>query len=151
MYKRQVASLQATLAAGESFNALADALPAMRARIENEAPADLLEPLKQLSSQFGDIEGASKIKSAVSKARSALKAKKPKPEKALKSIDTAIKEYDKQSQWRTAAAALTDGVSDYEQALKGTLGIRQQRRMTREQALFVARCNAEHRDISLNF
>jgi len=39
----------------------------------------------------------------------------------------------------------------YEETLRGTLGIRSRDRMTREQALFVARCNADHRDVSLSF
>jgi len=147
-----VAELTATLAATEDLRALGDQLFAMKSEIEQNEPADMLDPLKALASSFGDIEGASKIRSAVGKARSALKAKTPKPEKALASIDKAIKEYNESLEWRDQAnGELNAPLSNYKDALKSTLGLRQQDRLTRDQALYVASCNAEHRDISLSF
>ena len=147
-----VTELNAALAGTASLQALGGELEAMKADIEANEPEDMLEPLKQLSDKFGDIEGASKIKSAVSKARSALKSKKQDKEKAQKSIDTALEEYNEELEWRVAASAsLGDDLENYQQSIESTLGIRQQDRLTREQALYVARCNAEHRDISLNF
>ena len=38
-----------------------------------------------------------------------------------------------------------------EEQMRGTIGIRQQKRLSRDQALYVASCNAHHRDLSLNF
>ena len=147
-----ITELSATLAATEQLLALGSELPAARLRIEQEEPEDMVEPLKELSSRFGDVDGASKIKSAISKARSALKSRSPDKEKALKSFDKAVEEYEEAIEWRTAAAeSLNEPLATYQNALKPTLGIRQQRRLTREQALYVARCNAEHRDISLSF
>ena len=124
----------------------------MRARVEQEEPAELIEPLKELSDQFSDIEGASKIKSAVSKARSNLKKKTPKVEDAIESMDKAISIYEEEMAWRTdAETALGPQLKTYEEEMRGTIGIRQQRRLTREQALYVASCNSHHRDLSLNF
>jgi len=112
----------------------------------------MVDPLKELANRFGDVDGASKIKSAISKARSALKSRSPDKEKALASFDKAVEEYDEAIAWRTAAAeSLNEPLANYQNSLKPTLGIRQQQRLTREQALYVARCNAEHRDISLSF
>jgi len=119
---------------------------------ENEQPANLIEPLKVLSDQFGDIEGASKIKSAVSKARSNLKKKKPKVEAAIKSIDKAIELYTEEMAWRNEAEeAVGAQLKTYEEQMRGTIGIRQQERLNREQALFVAACNSHHKDLSLHF
>jgi len=42
-------------------------------------------------------------------------------------------------------------VQAYDAAISGTIGLRQQPRLPREQALFIANCNSKHRDISLNF
>ena len=54
--------------------------------------------------------------------------------------------------WRTAAeAALVSELNAYLAAIADTLGSRQQAKLTRDQALFIAGCNAVHRDISLNF
>ena len=147
-----ITELSATLAATEQLQALGSELPAARQRIEQEDPADMVDPLKELADRFGDVDGASKIKSAISKARSALRSRSPDKEKALDSFDKAVEEYEEAIEWRTAAAeSLNEPLANYQQALKSTLGIRQQDKLTREQALYVARCNAEHRDISLSF
>ncbi len=145
-------SISSTLASTSALRELEASLPEMRQRIENEEPADLIDPLKELSDQFGDIEGASKIKTAVSKARSSLKKKKPDQEAALKSIDKAIEEYTTELAWRSEAeSALGPQLVAYEEQMRGTIGIRQQQRLNKEQALYVAACNSVHRDVSLNF
>jgi len=149
---KNVVEISAALEATGSLRELESTLPEMRSRIENEEPAELLEPLKELSERFGDIEGASKIKSAVSKARSSLKKKKPKVDAAIKSIDKAIDIYAEEMQWRDLAEqAVGPQLKTYAQQMSGTIGIRQQDRLNREQALFVAACNAHHRDLSLSF
>lgn len=145
-------TLTATLNATTSLRELGSALPDIKTLMATNEPTDLLEPLKQLSSQFGEIEGASKIKSAVSKARSALKKKKPNPDAAMKSIDKAMDEYEQEMLWRdTAEAALSKDLADYEMQMRNTIGVRQQEKLSREQALSVASCSSHHRDISLNF
>jgi len=35
--------------------------------------------------------------------------------------------------------------------MRETIGIRDQAKLTKEQALFVAKCQTNHRDVSLNF
>ncbi|MBX2880467.1 MAG: TRAP transporter large permease subunit [Granulosicoccus sp.] len=140
------------LSATASLRELDGALPEMKRLIQSSEPADLIDPLAELADQFGDIAGASDIDSAVSKARSALKKKTPDPEAALESIDKAIKEYEEQMQWRSASEQdVLPGLLSYEEVMRGSIGIRQQDRLTREQALSVASCSSHHRDISLNF
>jgi len=144
--------ISAVLASTDALRELQTSLPEMRARIETEEPASLLDPIKELSAQFSDIDGASKIKSAVSKARSSLKKKKPNQESALKSMDKAIDLIAEELAWRDAAIAeLGPKLEEYENDMRGSIGIRQQRRLTRDQALYVAACNSHHRDLSLNF
>ena len=136
----------------EAFASLEAELSGMRARIEAAEPADIHEEVNALSKKFGDVEGASKIKSAISKARRDLKAKKPKKDRALKSIDKAVELYAEQQKWRAGAAtALSGGLAEYKSVVRDTIGIRSQPKMSREQALFVAGCQSHHRDISLNF
>lgn len=148
----EIAELQQILKANESLSTLESTLPEIKQQIEQGEPSELLDPIKNLADQFSDVPGAGDIKSALSKARSALKKKSPDKEKALESVDDAIAAFAEQSQWRDAAAkSLGADIEQYEKQLSATIGIRQQERLTREQALYVARCNAEHRDISLNF
>ena len=147
-----IAKLQATLAGTEELKALDGEIAKLLEHVKNNPPADSVDILSAASKRFGKVEGASDIKSAISKARKAVKAKKPSLEKAIKSLDKAQIEYDEQMQWRAAAAtALTEPVAQYESTIRSTIGIRQQSRLSKKQALYVAACDADHRDISLNF
>lgn len=148
----EIVKLTDILNANADLKDLESSLPEIKQQILDGEPADLLEPLKVLSKTFGDIEGASDIKTALSKARTALKSKKPSKDKATASIDKAIDDFSEQMIWRSEAEkVLGQEIRAYEKQLSGTLGIRQQDKLTREQALYIARCNAAHRDISLNF
>ncbi|MDF1775178.1 MAG: TRAP transporter large permease subunit [Rhizobiaceae bacterium] len=147
-----MALLLASLDAYGEFKALGPQLNAIGDEVRNKAPEDMEDPLNALSRQFGSIEGASDIKSALSSARRALRSKTPDKEKALDEISDAVEEYEKQLVWREKAdGELRAGVAAYVDALRPTIGIRQQDKLTREQALYVAGCSSGHRDISLNF
>ena len=147
-----VLETRALLASTADFAALKDDLRAIRGQVAAAEPAGIHETVNELAKRVGKVEGTSKIKSALSKARRGLRAKAPDKEKALAEIDTALALYDEQAAWRAAAqAALTDGLASYETAIRDTLGVRQQSRMTRDQSLYVAGCISNHRDLSLNF
>ena len=67
-------------------------------------------------------------------------------------IRKAIKLYSEQVGWRTdAAESILPKLITYEDLMIETIGIRDQAKLTKEQALFVAKCQANHRDVSLNF
>lgn len=147
-----IATLVATLDASQAFAALEADLTAMKQKVTDSEPADMVDPLAALSRQFGDVEGAADIKSALSKARRALRSKTPDKEKALAEIDKSIEAFGQQIIWREKAeASIKPAIAEYEESLQSTLGIRQQRRLTRDQALYVAGCSSDHRDISLSF
>ncbi len=150
-YEAAVATL-ATLDASEDFNALEGDLNAIRDVIENTEPADAEGQVNELAKRFGNIAGADDIKSALADARRALKARTPDPEKALEAYETAIQTFQDQSQWRAdATSSLKPGLEAYVNAINETLGARQQKRLSRDQALYLASCTASHRDLSLNF
>jgi tripartite ATP-independent transporter DctM subunit len=107
--------------------------------------------VKTLEGKFNDVAGAGDVKSALGKARRAVRAKKFEREKALKEFDKAVAEYQAQKVWRAEAAGLKPDLEAYLDGIRGTLGIRKQDRLNREQALYMASCSAKHRDISLNF
>ena len=147
-----ISAFLAVLEGSSRLGALEGDLLALRERINEHDAEQTVPQLKALAKEFSSIKGADKIKSKITKARRALGKKKPKVEKALKLYDEAIDEFNEQTIWRTRAVAeLKPGLSEYERAIRGTLGIRQQLKMPRELALFVASCTSGHRDISLNF
>jgi hypothetical protein len=107
--------------------------------------------LDTLSDKFRDSGADSKVGSEISKARRALTAKTPDPQKAFAAMTKAMEEYRAQKEWRAKAIPLTPGISAYEAAIRNTIGLRLLDRMPRDTALSVAACSAGHRDISLNF
>lgn len=137
---------------GEAFRGLKDALMASKDLVANSEPQDAVEPLAALSSQFGEVAGADDVKSALSKARRAVKSKTPDKEKAQAELDKAIAAYNSQIEWRAKAEAeVAPKLVTYEDSLRTTLGLREQQKFSKDQALFVANCVSDHRDVSLNF
>ena len=141
----------AVIEANEAFAALEGSLREMRAQIETLPEKEAEGLVKALASQFGSVEGADDVKKLLSKARKALKAKTPDREKALAEFDKAVAAFEEQLIWRAEAEALVPGIQTYMDGIRGTLGVRQQARFTRDQALAMASCSSYHRDISLNF
>ena len=139
--------------ATDDFNKLESELTGLHNQIVNGAsPEDMIDPLKSLAKQFGSIKGASKIKSQISKARRALSKKKPKLDKAISHLDNAGVIYREQRLWRQRAMTeLLPDMKIYEQAIRGTIGLRLQKRLAKTEALYVAACTSGHRDISLHF
>ncbi len=95
---------------------------------------------------------AGDIRSLLSDARRKIDARTPDVDEALENIAEAQAILTAEVAWRSRAEDdLLPGLRTYDEGIRDTIGLRQQPRLPREQALFVASCSAEHRDISLNF
>ncbi len=142
-----------TLRGTGAFVELGEPVKGIVARIKSEDPASMIDPIKALEGQFGEIEGPGDVKKALAKARRALKSKTPDKDKAASEAQKAIAAFDKEVEWRKAVASqdLVSKVETYESAIRGTIGLRMQPNMPRDLGLYVAGCNSGHRDISLNF
>lgn len=141
------------LEANPQFLALEDELRNLRDVIENAEEGDpsAMEAVEALEARFSDLEGASDVRSALGTARRALRPNRFDGERAIEEYAEAMAEFEAQMAWRAEAAALVPGLQSYLDGIRGTLGIRSQNRLTREQALYMASCSAVHRDVSLNF
>ena len=147
-----IANMNVILEANNDYFILEEELLDTKTQVENLTPEEMIEPLGSLGKRFSKVAGAEKIKSAISKARRALKSRNPSKEKAQKQLDKAIKLYSEQVEWRTNAAVnILPKLITYEDLMRETIGIRDQSKLTKQQALFVAKCQANHRDVSLNF
>ncbi len=129
----------------EDISGLADA-------ISNLDPKEAAERISEVSKKVGRIEGTRAIRSGLTKVRRAIRSKKPDPDKALKELAKSLVIFDKELVWRERAAKeLLAPLNTYEATIRNTIGLRQLPKLPKEQALEVASCNANHRDISLRF
>ncbi len=127
--------------------------------IENIIAVPLSAPasakIKQLENAFSDLSGSHHIKSKLSKLRRELKDASPDSQslnKANALLQQAITLFNTEVEWRRAAEkTLLPSLNQYNAAIKSTIGIRLQNRLTTEQAKDIAACQSIHRDISLAF
>ena len=126
---------------------------ALAARLATEDPQLLSDEIKAFGDRVGEVEGTSRVKSAINKARRAIRKRSgPDRETAIEELAEAKALFETQLEWRAQTEGeFTDAVVAYEEVLARTIGIRQQPRLNREQALALAACSSSHRDISLNF
>ena len=146
-----IAGLRSILASTDSFLELESELMYLGSSISSLPPSKTHDLADDISNLFGDVAGASDIKSSLSKVRRELKKQSPDIEKVLSEYDTTVELYNEQKEWRLLSVSLVEGIETYESEIRSTLGIRSQPRLTRPQALYVAGCLSYHRDISLNF
>ena len=127
-------------------------LKSIKTVIEEEQPDSAMQRIKEIESRLGNIAGASPIKSKFSKARRALKGKKPNPEKALQQLQLGMSVYYQEIEWRQLAInELAQPLANYELLLKDSIGLRMQKKLNKDQAIAVAACKSSHEDISLFF
>jgi tripartite ATP-independent transporter DctM subunit len=147
-----VATTLASMDDTPAYLAFEGELTSLRATVETTDPKETEALVNDLSKRIGKLGATNDVKKALGKARRKLKSKTPDVEAALKEFDNAIAAFEEGKIWRAEAEkSLRGGLETYITAIKGTLGLRMQSGLNREQALFMARCSSNHRDISLNF
>ena len=110
------------------------------------------EAIKSVTAMVTEVPGTKAVTSELSKAKKALRKKREKPKKAIKAVKKAIKAFDKDLAARQNAGAEVIGMlKSFEVEIRDTIGLRQQDRLSLEQASAISGCLAKHRDISLSF
>ncbi len=139
---RAAGALAAALPAVEGLGEALDALPAKAAA----------ERVREAERAVGAVAGGRALRSALSKVRKALTARKPDLARAERALEQARDRVAAEADWRRrAAAALLPGLERFEAAIRDTVGLRRQPRLPHEAALEVAACNAGHRSLELHF
>ena len=124
----------------------------LAANIDQLDAKDAMSAIKLQERKLGEFAGVSSIKSKLSKARRALKGSKYNPEKAKGYHSEAMALLAAEIIWRKRA--LTDMVPalvSYDLAIKDSIGLRLQERMSDDVATTISACMASHKDISLQF
>ncbi|WP_420405199.1 TRAP transporter large permease subunit [Nisaea sp.] len=147
-----IAVLQATLRDTEALAALSGDIEGLADPIANLEPQEAEEVIKEVESRIGAVVEAGSIRSAVAKARRALRGKSPDKEKALEELQNALEVYADELAWRQQAkTAISAKLDEYEAAIRNTIGLRLLDRLPHDIALEVAACQSDHKDISLYF
>lgn len=143
--------LQRIVQSKDNLAALEDSIISLEGVIASETYKQAMTNIKLVERQLGNIPGASKIKSKISKSRRALK-RNPDREKATKLLKQGLVIFYDEVDWRNmASAGLSDSLREYDIDLRSTVGVRLQERLNDDQAEYVASCLANHKDISLAF
>jgi hypothetical protein len=147
-----VADLRAVVADADALRAFEPTLAGLDAVVAGDPPEQAMETIKAAERVLGQVAGSSRIKGRLSKARRALRGNSPDPEKAAGFLAEARERYAEEVAWRTRAAQeLLPGLVAYDDAIKHSIGLRVQERLTKEQAKLVAECQSVHRNVSLYF
>ena len=147
-----VADLQILIADAGALRAFEPTLASLDAVVAGDPPEQAMEIIKAAERELREVAGSSRINGRLSKARRALRGKSPKPEKAAGFLAEARERYAEEVEWRTRAAQeLAPGLAGYDDAIKHSIGLRVQDRLTQDQARQVAECQSVHRDVSLHF
>ena len=147
-----IADLRALIADADALRRFEPTLASLEGVVANDPPEQAMETIKAARRELGKVAGSSRITGRLSKARRALRGNSPDPEKAAKFLAEARERYAEDVAWRTRAAQeLLPGLVAYDEAIRHTIGLRVQDRLTQDQARLVAECQSVHRDVSLHF
>jgi tripartite ATP-independent transporter DctM subunit len=149
---KTIAELRKVIEGADELAGLEPQLAALEPVIANEPAKVAMDRIKQAGKALGKVAGTSAIKSKLSKVRRALKGKKPEPDKAIQLLKDGLKLYFSEVGWRRQAAVkIAPALASYDNAIKDSIGLRLQRRLTPDQIKEVASCRSIHRDFSLRF
>ena len=140
------------LNANNAYFNVKDDIETLRKKIMSEDIKDAEVFAKKLKTKLSKIRGARKVAAAIKKIQKQLRPGKADLEKGLVAHEKALKLYNDQATWRLEAdKKIKPKLLLYLSSISETLGARQQPKLTRSQALYLAKCNSGHRDLSLNF
>ncbi len=149
---KTIVELREVIDGADELAGLEQPMNAIETAIINEPAKVAMERIKQSETALGKVAGTSAIKSKLSKARRALKGNQPDPEKAIQLLSEGLTVYAAEVDWRRRAAAeIAPALAAYDNAIKDSIGLRLQRRLTDDQVKAVASCLSVHRDFSLQF
>ena len=147
-----VLELRAVIVQAGALAALEEQLRALTTVVANDPVDQAIETIKAAERALRTIADTSSITSRLSKARRALMGVNGDREKAAAALAGALDLYPAEVAWRQQAhARLAAGLDEYDNAIKDSIGVRLQERLSTDQAQTIAGCQSVHRDISPDF
>jgi tripartite ATP-independent transporter DctM subunit len=147
-----IKTLLKMLSEHKALSSLRPKLPALLDAIQNDTPDAAIDKIKATAQEFDQLTNANPVQSKLSKSRRALKGSSPNKEKAIAQLEIAMQSLDSEIEWRSRAAnEFLPDLETYDEAIRLTIGMRLQPRLTGDQAESIASCLAVHKNLSLHF
>ena len=147
-----ITSTLGLIAQADALARLDGQLMALKSAIATQPPAQAMTTVQEAADALDAFKGTSDITAKLSQASRALRGQQPNPEKAQAELAKGLEMFAAEAAWRKRAAGeLAPGLGAYEKAIKLSIGLRLQERLTSDQASEIASCLSIHRDVSLNF
>ena len=124
----------------------------LKSSIESEAYEVALTEIDNIFEKISEISGVEEIANKLDDLYSALDADELNREQINNIFNDVSSLLNQEIDWRKSSSIeLLPKLNKYNEIIKNNIGLRLQSKLTKDQAKFVAACNADHKDISLNF
>ncbi len=121
-------------------------------KLEISKPKQLISEIKLLVKKLNKIPDNRKIISSLNKVNRNLKKKKIDYFKVNKNFDIAYELYSKKaSAIKDIDKNITVELKNYLNVISSSIGVRQQSKIPRDLALYLASCRSTHKDLTLYF
>ncbi|MGH1445524.1 MAG: TRAP transporter large permease subunit [Cognatishimia sp.] len=147
-----LATLQAIALAGDAYANVSSEFEPLVLAVTNDSAESAMANIETLEQQLRSIAGTEKVGSLLGKARRALKGGKADPEKAKTLLLEAQAYHSSGLEWRLKAQQeLSVPLAGLSESVQHTIGLRQQPKLAKDEALFMAGCLSTHKNVGLNF
>ena len=137
---------------GEKFEELEQEMKLHKNTIDNRCYIDAIEFIDNIFEKVGEISGSDEFADKLDYLITLMDEDEVDFEKLQSSTVDTIALFEQEVSWRkNFKKKYMDRINAHDKVISETIGLRLQSKLTKEQAIYVSKCNSIHRDISLNF
>ena len=137
---------------GEKFEELSQDMKLLKSKIDNRGYIDAIEFIDNIFEKVGEISGSDEFADKLDYLITLMDEDEVDFEKLQTSANDTYVLFQQEIDWRkNFKKKHMDKINAHDKIISETIGLRLQSKLTKEQAIYVSRCNSIHRDISLNF
>ena len=137
---------------GEKFEELSQDMKLLKSKIDNRGYIDAIEFIDNIFEKVGEISGSDEFADKLDYLITLMDEDEVDFEKLQSSANDTYVLFQQEIDWRkNFKKKHMDKINAHDKVISETIGLRLQSKLTKEQAIYVSRCNSIHRDISLNF
>ncbi len=137
---------------GEKFEELSQDMKLLKSKIDNRGYIDAIEFIDNIFEKVGEISGSDEFADKLDYLITLMDEDEVDFEKLQSSANDTYVLFQQEIDWRKDFKKKhMDKITAHDKVISETIGLRLQSKLTKEQAIYVSRCNSIHRDISLNF